>query len=42
MLAPAGEEWSVLVPEGKPWLDGGEPVDGVLGGWASAVAVGTN
>ncbi|MET7620825.1 hypothetical protein [Streptomyces sp. NPDC005408] len=42
LLAPAGEQWSVLVPEGKPWLDGGEPVDRVLGGWASAVAVGAN
>ncbi|NUL27773.1 hypothetical protein, partial [Streptomyces lunaelactis] len=42
LLAPAGEEWSVLVPEGKPWLDGGEPVDRVLSGWATALAVGAN
>ncbi|MEV6653085.1 hypothetical protein [Streptomyces sp. NPDC051219] len=40
LLAPAGEEWSVLVPEGKPWLGGGEPVDAVLSGWAAALAVG--
>lgn len=41
-LAPAGQQWSVLVPEGKPWLDGGEPVDRVLAGWAAALAVGAN
>ncbi|MGY0018616.1 hypothetical protein ACVHNB_06470 [Streptomyces sp. YJ-C3] len=44
LLAPAGPEWSVLVPESKPWLagadGGGEPVDRVLGGWAGALAVG--
>jgi hypothetical protein len=40
LLASAGEEWSVLVPEGRPWLDGGEPVDRVLTGWATALAVG--
>jgi hypothetical protein len=44
LLVPAGDEWSVLVPEGKPWLatadGGGEPVDLVLGGWAGALAVG--
>ncbi|MCX3060167.1 hypothetical protein [Streptomyces beihaiensis] len=48
LLAPAGREWSVLVPETKPWLDagdgaprgGGEPVDRILGGWAAALAVG--
>ncbi|MGH4035479.1 hypothetical protein ACQB60_41980 [Actinomycetota bacterium Odt1-20B] len=40
LLVPAGPEWSVLVPEGKPWLDGGEPVDRVLTGWATALAVG--
>ncbi|MGW7050744.1 hypothetical protein [Streptomyces sp. NPDC054887] len=34
------ERWSVVVPEGKPWLDGGEPVDRVLAGWATALAVG--
>src|SRR6478735_9831726 len=42
-LVPAGDGWSVLVPEGKPWRrdgspgDGGvgaEPVDRVVGGWA--------
>ncbi|MFJ9039531.1 hypothetical protein ACIRF8_23395 [Streptomyces sp. NPDC102406] len=44
LLAPAGDEWSVLVPEGKPWSatadGGGDPVDLVLGGWAGALAVG--
>ncbi|KUO04265.1 hypothetical protein [Streptomyces caeruleatus] len=40
LLASAGGEWSVLVPEGRPWLGGGEPVDRVLTGWASALAVG--
>ena len=41
LLAPAGEGWSLLVPEGGPWLDGGEPVDAVLGGWAAALSIGT-
>ncbi|MEV6956408.1 hypothetical protein [Streptomyces sp. NPDC051183] len=41
LLAPAGE-WSVLVPEGKPWLGGEESVDEVLSGWGSAVAIGVN
>ncbi|KUO14636.1 hypothetical protein [Streptomyces dysideae] len=40
LLAPAGRDWSVLVPEGGPWLHGDEPVDRVLGGWATALAVG--
>ncbi|MGW7659884.1 hypothetical protein [Streptomyces sp. NPDC054756] len=40
LIAPAGEGWSVLVPEGRPWQDGGEPVDRVLSGWALALAVG--
>lgn len=40
LLAPAGRDWSVLVPEGKPWLDGGEPVERVAAGWAAALAVG--
>ncbi|MFC5212363.1 hypothetical protein [Streptomyces coerulescens] len=40
LLAPAGREWSVLIPEGGPWLDGDEPVDRVLTGWATALAVG--
>ncbi|AXG53898.1 membrane protein [Streptomyces lincolnensis] len=40
LLTPAGEGWSVLVPEGKPWLHGEEPVDRVLTGWATALAVG--
>ncbi|WP_425829677.1 hypothetical protein [Streptomyces fractus] len=44
LLTRAGDEWSVLVPEAKPWLSmedgGGEPVDRVLGGWAGALAVG--
>ena len=39
LLAPAGDEWSVLVPEGKPWLHGDEQVDRVLTGWATALAV---
>ncbi|MFI8002413.1 hypothetical protein [Streptomyces sp. NPDC086010] len=50
-LVPAGDGWSVLVPEGKPWRrdgspgDGGvgaEPVDRVVGGWATALAVGSS
>ncbi|MEU2823576.1 hypothetical protein ABZ763_15190 [Streptomyces bacillaris] len=47
LLTRAGEDWSVLVPEGKPWRDTGpsggdpEPVDRVLGGWATALAVGS-
>ncbi|MFJ5775798.1 hypothetical protein [Streptomyces sp. NPDC093094] len=40
LLAPAGDGWSVLVPEGRPWLHGGEPVDEVVAGWAAALAVG--
>ncbi|MGW5732511.1 MULTISPECIES: hypothetical protein [Streptomyces] len=40
LLAPAGHDWSVLVPEGKPWAHGDEPVDRVLTGWATALAVG--
>ncbi|NEB05559.1 hypothetical protein [Streptomyces sp. SID13726] len=40
LLTGAGDEWSVLVPEGKPWLGGEEPVDRVLTGWATALAVG--
>jgi len=40
LVTRAGEEWSVLVPEGKPWLRGEEPVDRVLTGWATALAVG--
>ncbi len=39
LLAQAGPEWSVLVPEGRPWLDGEEQVDRVARGWASALAV---
>ncbi|MFF7437359.1 hypothetical protein [Streptomyces sp. NPDC008122] len=39
LLAPAGAEWTVLVPEGKPWLHGGEPVEQVVTGWATALAV---
>ncbi|MFJ1926082.1 MULTISPECIES: hypothetical protein [unclassified Streptomyces] len=49
LLAPAGEGWSVLVPGGTPWQDrpeqgagvSAEPVDRVLGGWATALAVGS-
>ncbi|MHC5905406.1 hypothetical protein ACVNF4_16120, partial [Streptomyces sp. S6] len=40
LLTRAGVEWSVLVPEGKPWQDGDDPVDRVLTGWAAALAVG--
>ncbi|MFI6336861.1 hypothetical protein [Streptomyces sp. NPDC050535] len=36
----ADAEWSVLVPEGRPWVHGAEPVDRVLTGWATALAVG--
>ncbi|MFF5785048.1 hypothetical protein ACFY8P_08790 [Streptomyces sp. NPDC012693] len=39
LLAPAGDAWSVIVPEGKPWLHGGEPVEQVVTGWATALAV---
>ncbi|MCH0563985.1 MULTISPECIES: hypothetical protein [unclassified Streptomyces] len=40
VLAPAGGDWTVLVPEGRPWRHGGEPVDRVVTGWAAALAVG--
>jgi hypothetical protein len=40
LLGGAGEGWSVLVPEGRPWLHDGEPVDRVMTGWATALAVG--
>ncbi|WP_282084428.1 hypothetical protein [Streptomyces tendae] len=39
-LVRAGARWSALVPEGRPWRDGGEPVDRVASGWAAALAVG--
>ncbi|SDJ79110.1 hypothetical protein [Streptomyces indicus] len=39
LLAEAGPEWSVLVPEGRPWRQGEEQVDRVARGWASALAV---
>jgi len=39
LLTGAGPEWSVLVPEGRPWRHGAEPVDRVLTGWAAALAV---
>lgn len=39
LLAPAGE-WTVLVPEGKPWLGGEESAAEVLAGWGSALAMG--
>ncbi|WP_221347999.1 hypothetical protein [Streptomyces beigongshangae] len=39
LLVPAGREWCVLVPEGRPWLRDDEPVDRVLAGWATALAV---
>ncbi|MGW2820399.1 hypothetical protein ACWC24_05260 [Streptomyces sp. NPDC001443] len=40
LLTAAGEAWSVLVPEGRPWRREGEPVDRVATGWATALAVG--
>ncbi|MBC2905443.1 hypothetical protein [Streptomyces cupreus] len=40
LVGPAGEGWSVLVPEGRPWAVGDEPIDRVLTGWATALAVG--
>lgn len=40
LLTGAGPEWSVLVPEGKPWQHGAERVDRVLASWAAALAVG--
>ncbi|MFG3494893.1 hypothetical protein [Streptomyces sp. NPDC047928] len=40
ILAPAGRGWSVLVPEGRPWREGAEPVDRVVSGWATALTVG--
>lgn len=42
LLAPAGRGWTVLVPEGRPWQHGEEPVDRVLTGWATALAVGSS
>jgi hypothetical protein len=50
VLAPAGDGWSVLVPEGKPWQGGAgaglgavdaESVDRVVAGWGTALAVGS-
>ncbi|WP_316783811.1 hypothetical protein [Streptomyces sasae] len=41
MLLTRAGEWSVLVPEGSPWLRGGEPADRVLTGWAATLAVGS-
>lgn len=61
LLTPAGDGWSALVPDRKPWRHdghdgnggaaghgsggpghtGAEPVDRVLGGWATALAVGS-
>ncbi|MDI9883622.1 hypothetical protein QMZ92_04200 [Streptomyces sp. HNM0645] len=42
LLASAGRGWSVLVPDLQPWPSGAEPVDRVLSGWATALAVATN
>ncbi|MFD3821640.1 hypothetical protein [Streptomyces sp. NPDC058625] len=42
LLARAGEEWSVLVPEGGPWRSGTDPVDRVVNGWAIALTVGVS
>ncbi|MQY34794.1 hypothetical protein SRB17_27640 [Streptomyces sp. RB17] len=44
-LLRAGERWTVLVPEGRPFRGtgaGSDPVDRVLTGWASALAVGSS
>ncbi|MEW2137745.1 hypothetical protein AB0892_14275 [Streptomyces sp. NPDC005409] len=41
LLAPAGE-WTALVPEDKPWLNGEETVSETLSGWGSALAIGSN
>ncbi|MFD9001188.1 hypothetical protein ACFV0T_09500 [Streptomyces sp. NPDC059582] len=40
LLTGAGGEWSVLVPEGRPWRNGDDPVERVVAGWAAALAVG--
>ncbi|MCX2924304.1 hypothetical protein [Streptomyces sp. NEAU-W12] len=42
LLARAGDEWSVLVPEGGPWRSGTDPVDRVVHGWAIALTVGVS
>ncbi|WP_299528939.1 hypothetical protein [uncultured Streptomyces sp.] len=53
LLVPAGRDWSALVPEGTPWHDPAgepappqaepaEPVDRVVTGWATALAVGSS
>ncbi|MFI8302002.1 hypothetical protein ACIF80_00885 [Streptomyces sp. NPDC085927] len=42
LLARAGDEWSVLVPEGGPWRTGTDPVDRVVNGWAIALTVGVS
>ncbi|WEH39709.1 hypothetical protein [Streptomyces sp. AM 2-1-1] len=45
LLTPAGDRWSVLVPEGRAWrgtpAEPAEPVDRVVAGWAAALAVGS-
>ncbi|NEE37928.1 hypothetical protein G3M53_72585, partial [Streptomyces sp. SID7982] len=40
LLAPAGPGWSALVPYDLSWQGDEEPVDLVLTGWATALAVG--
>ncbi|MEF9906343.1 hypothetical protein [Streptomyces sp. P9-A2] len=42
LLARAGDDWSVLVPEGGPWRSGTDPVDRVVNGWAVALTVGVS
>ncbi|MFE3324756.1 hypothetical protein [Streptomyces sp. NPDC059176] len=41
-LAPAGDGWTVLVPEARTRTGAGEPVDRMAAGWAAALAVGAN
>jgi hypothetical protein len=42
LLAPAGADWSLLTPYGKPWREDGHSAHEVLEGWTTALAVGAN
>lgn len=42
LMAPAGEEWSVLVPAEKSWLDNGTNLAAVTADWAHALTVDGN